>query len=110
MSRAFVKEAENETAELPDRPISPHRNFVTAAGLAAIEAALGRFEAAHRAATDKGDAQAAAAALREVRYWRARRASAEVVNAPADKSLASFGMTVTLRRDDGREQTFRIVG
>jgi transcription elongation GreA/GreB family factor len=110
MSRAFVKEAENDTAELPGRPISPHRNFVTAAGLAAIEAALGRFEAAHRAATDKGDAQAAAAALREVRYWRARRASAKVVNAPADKSLASFGMTVTLRRDDGREQTFRIVG
>jgi hypothetical protein len=56
VSRAFVKEAENETAELPDRPISPHRNFVTEAGLAAVEAALGRFEAAHRAATDKGDA------------------------------------------------------
>ena len=54
MSRAFVKEAENETAELPDRPISPRRNFVTGAGLAAIEAALGRFEAARRAATDKG--------------------------------------------------------
>jgi hypothetical protein len=50
MSRAFVKEAENETAELPDRPISPHRNFVTEAGLAAIKAALGRFEAAHRPA------------------------------------------------------------
>jgi hypothetical protein len=32
MSRAFVKEAENEVAELPDRPISPHRNFVTEAG------------------------------------------------------------------------------
>src|SRR5271165_3252546 len=55
MSRAFVKEAENDTAELPDRPISPHRNFVTEAGLAAIEAALGRFEAAHRAAIDKGE-------------------------------------------------------
>jgi len=39
MSRAFVKEAENETAELPDRPISPHRNLVTEAGLAAIEMA-----------------------------------------------------------------------
>ena len=110
MSRAFVKEAQKDTAELPDRPISPRHNFVTAAGLAAIEAALGRFEAAHRAATDKGDRQAAAAALREVRYWRARRARAEVVNAPADKSLASFGMTVTLRRNDGREQSFRIVG
>ena len=109
MSRAFVKEAENNTAELPDRPISPHRNFVTEAGLAAIEAALGRFDAVHRAATDKGDREAAAA-LREVRYWRARRASAEVVKPPADKSKASFGMTVTLRRDDGREQSFRIVG
>ena len=107
MSRAFGKEAEHDKAELPDRPISPHRNFVTEAGLAAIEAAVGRFEAAHRAATDKGDA---AAALREVRYWRARRASAEVVKPPADKSAASFGVTVTLRRVDGREQSFRIVG
>ena len=110
MSRAFVKEVENDKAELPDRPISPHRNFVTEAGLAAIEAALGPFEAAHRAATGKGDGGAAAAALREVGYWKARRASAEVVKPPADKSTASFGMTVTLRRDDGREQSFRIVG
>ena len=110
MSRAFVKEDKNDLAELPGRPISPNRNFVTEAGLAAIEAALGRFEAAHRAATDKGDGEAAAAALREVRYWRARRASAEVVKPPADKRTASFGMTVSLRRVDGREQSFRIVG
>ena len=110
MSRAFVKEPENETAELPDRPISPHRNFVTEAGLAAIDAALGRFEAAHRAATDKGDREAAAAALREVRYWRARRASAEVVKPPPSRGQAFFGATVTLRRNDGREQSFRIVG
>ena len=110
MSRAFVKEGENDTAELPDRPISPHRNFVTEAGLAAIEAALGRLEAAYRAATDKGHSEVAATALREVRYWRARRASAEVVKPHADKSAASFGVTVTLRRVDGREQSFRIVG
>ena len=63
MSRAFVKEDENDLAKLPDWPISPHRNFVTEEGLAAIEAALGRFEAAHRAATDKGDREAAVAAL-----------------------------------------------
>ena len=110
MSRAFVKEAENETAELPDRPISPHRNFVTEAGLAAIEAALSRFEAAHRAASGTGDSEAAAATAREVRYWRARRASAEVVKPPPDERRACFGMTVTLRRHDGREQSFRIVG
>jgi hypothetical protein len=51
---------------LPDRPISPHRNFVTEAGLAAIEVALGRFEAAHRDALAKDDRSAAAAASREL--------------------------------------------
>ena len=110
MSRAFVKETDARTEELPDRPISSHRNFVTENGLAAIEASIGRFAAAHRAATDKGDVQAAAAALREVRYWRARRASAQVVRPSSDPRTASFGVTVTLRREDGREQTFRIVG
>ena len=110
MSRAFVRETDSDTTGLPDRPLSPHRNLVTEAGLADIEAALDRFEAAHRAAADQGDREAAAMALREVRYWRARRASAEVVKPSEDKSKASFGMTVTVRRDDGREQSFRIVG
>jgi transcription elongation GreA/GreB family factor len=110
MSRAFVKETDAQPAELPDRPVSLRRNFVTQSGLAAIEASIGRFEAAHRAATDKGDAQAAGAALREIRYWRARRASAEVIAPPPDSQVAAFGKTVTLRREDGREQTFRIVG
>ena len=105
-----MKETDTHLAELPDRPVSFHRNFVTQSGLAAIEASIGRFEAAHRAATDKGDAQAAGAALREIRYWRARRASAEVVAPSPDSQVASFGKTVTLRREDGREQTFRIVG
>jgi transcription elongation GreA/GreB family factor len=68
------------------------------------------LEAAHRAATDKGDREAAAAASREVRYWRVRRASAEVVKPPPSRGQASFGTTVTLRRNDGREQSFRIVG
>ena len=77
MSRAFVRETDSGTTGLPDRPLSPHRNLVTEAGLADIEAALDRFEAAHRAAADQGDREAAAMALREVRYWRARRASAE---------------------------------
>ncbi len=110
MSRAFVKEAEDTVPDLPDRPVSRHRNFVTLEGLAAIELALSRFKAAHQAALAKSDIRAAAAALREVRYWRARRASAEIVQPSADAETVSFGMTVTLRRDDGREQTFRIVG
>ena len=110
MSRAFVRETDSNTSGLPDRPLSPHRNLVTEAGLADIEAALDRFEAAHRAAAEQGDREAAAMALREVRYWRARRASAEVVKPSEGKGKAAFGMTVTVRRDDGREQSFKIVG
>jgi transcription elongation GreA/GreB family factor len=110
VSRAFVRETDSDTSGLPDRPLSPHRNLVTEAGLADIEAVLDRFEATHRAAADQGDREAAAMALREVRYWRARRASAEVVKPSEGKGKAAFGMTVTVRRDDGREQTFKIVG
>ena len=40
----------------------------------------------------------------------ARRASAEVVKTSDDESKASFGMTVSLRRHDGRKQSFKIVG
>ena len=44
MSCAFVKDAEDKAADLPDRPRSPDRNLVTKEGLAAIEVALGRSE------------------------------------------------------------------
>jgi hypothetical protein len=67
----FIKEAGDKATDLPHRSILGERNFVTEAGFAA----LGRFEAAHRAATDKYDRQAAAAGPREVRYWRAFRLS-----------------------------------
>ena len=110
MSRAFVKESDDETVPLPDRPISPHRNFVTASGKAAIEANLNQFEAAYRSAITQNDKHAVAAALREVRYWSARRSNAEVVKPPSAPDRVAFATTVTLRREDGREQTFTIVG
>src|ERR1700694_5564925 len=56
------------------------------------------------------DRAALAAAGRDLRYWTARRATARVVPAPADRSEVRFGASVTIVRDDGREQTFRIVG
>ena len=110
MSRAFVKEVEQEIDDLPDRPISVHPNLVTAEGLAAIERTLSRFEAANKAAIAKNDRMAIAASRRELRYWTARRSSAQIVEPAADKSKVQFGATVTVQRDDGRAQTFRIVG
>ena len=110
MSRAFVKEVEPETIDLPDRPVSTHPNLVTAEGLAAIERTLSYFEAANKAAIAKKDRMAIAASQRELRYWNARRSTAKVVEPVADKSKVHFGATVTVRRDDGRTQTFRLVG
>ena len=65
MSRAFVKEVEPETIELPDRAVSSHPNLVTAEGLAAIERTVSGFEEAARAAIVKNDRAAIAATQRE---------------------------------------------
>jgi transcription elongation GreA/GreB family factor len=110
MSRAFVKDADDTFDELPDRPVSPHSNLVTPEGLAAIEATLARLHEDHAAAQRLGDRAALATLARDLRYWTARRASAQLVAAPAHPDTVQFGSTVTIRRDDGRRQTFRIVG
>lgn len=109
MSRAFVKEQEF-TEDLPDRLISPHPNEVTAEGLARIDAEVEKWRAAHAAAVEADDREGAARTARELRYWSARQATAHVVHAPTDFSQVRFGSTVTIQRDDGREQQFRIVG
>ena len=112
MSRAFVKEQDGADAfeELPDRPISPHPNFVTAAGLAQIEAAVEQAQRQHAAAVAANERNAQARAKRDLRYWTARRASAQLVPRREDTTQVHFGSTVTIARDDGRRQTFRIVG
>ncbi len=108
MSRAFVKEDAGGDEILPDRPVSPHPNYVTPAGLAQIDGELARLQAAALAAG--GDRAARATVERDLRYWRARRATAQVIPPPADSTAVRFGATVTLERDDGREQVWRIVG
>jgi transcription elongation GreA/GreB family factor len=121
MSRAFVKETDAETIELPERPVSEHPNFVTAEGLTAIERERDRYAAAYADALQQGDKAAIAAAQRELRYWTARRTSAQLIASPnrsepgrragvAIAEAVHFGATVTVRRDDGRTQRFRIVG
>jgi len=110
MSRAFVKEADEAPPELPDRQISPHPNYVTTHGLALIEAEAEKHRAALADAQAAEDREAIAAASREVRYWTQRRATAEVQPVPADNDVVRFGSRVTIERDDGRKQTFQIVG
>ncbi|WGM32746.1 transcription elongation factor GreA [Brevundimonas sp. NIBR11] len=115
MSVAFTREEDLEAtaADLPDRPISAHPNLVTASGLAAIEAALAEARAAYAGAQAQGsieaDRTAMARATRDLRYWSARRANAQLVETEANGRVR-FGGSVTIERDDGRTQTWRIVG
>ena len=116
MSVAFTKEEDSESnaANLLDRPISAHANLVTPLGLAALDAALARARADYAAAQAEGgvsaDRTAMARATRDLRYWSARRASAQLVLPSDDKDKVAFGGTVAFEREDGRRQTFRIVG
>lgn len=111
MSRAFVKESDGaEVDDLPELVVSPHRNLVTADGLRLIEATLDRLDdelSKARAASDRG---AVARVERDLRYWRQRRATAEVVAAPSTADVVRFGSTVTLETDSGATHRFRIVG
>jgi len=111
MSKAFTKEPETGDVydDLPDRPVSPH-NLVTPKGLEMIEVELARLHLEHAAAQEANDRALLAKTNRDLRYWTSRRATAQVMEPPKDAKEVYFGSTVTIQREDGRRQTFRIVG
>ena len=117
MSVAFTKEDSAETAAetlLPDRPVSPHPNLVTAAGLKALETALQQAREAYETAQTIEDVnerrRQAAIPLRDARYYAARVRTAQIIPDPASTDIVAFGSTVTFKRDDGRVQKYHIVG
>ncbi|QCK84567.1 transcription elongation factor GreA [Phreatobacter aquaticus] len=116
MSVAFTKESDRDGTEpdLPERAISPHPNLVTEAGLALLDEAVAKARAESDAAQASGEVRAYNVALaraeRDLRYYLARRASAQLMPLPVGSGKVQFGSRVTFDRDDGRRQTFRIVG
>jgi len=117
VSVAFVKEESAETAaetQLPDRPVSLHPNLVTETGLKALEHALQAareaFEAANAIEDVNERRRQAAGPARDLRYFSERLRTAQPMPPPADNETVAFGSTVTFSRDDGRVQTYRIVG
>jgi transcription elongation GreA/GreB family factor len=111
MSSAFVREPEGGEAfeDLPDRPVSPH-NLVTPSGLAQMDQEIDRLNRRLAAAQEADDKAEIARVSRDLRYWTHRRLTAEVAHVPADTAHVRFGSQVTFERDDGRRQTYRIVG
>ena len=110
MSRAFVKESDQDADPLPERPISEHPNLVTARGLSLIEARVRELEAERSVARSASDASTLARVARDLRYFQARRDSARLVTPPANTQQVRFGMRALLRLADGKECAFRLVG
>jgi transcription elongation GreA/GreB family factor len=117
MSRAFINEdAQSEAqAELPVRPQSPHPNYVTPQGLAALERRLADLLAERSALSDNAGAMSQEAALRRIdrdaRYVGARIDRAILVNPEEQPRYeVAFGATVRVREADGEERAFTIVG
>jgi transcription elongation GreA/GreB family factor len=117
VSVAFTKEDSAETAAetmLPEKPIPAGPNLVTATGLALLERQLAEAKAAYEAALAIEDINErrrhAANPWRDLRYLTERLRTAQLVPPPQTNDAVAFGSRVTIERDDGRTQTFTIVG
>lgn len=117
MSRAFVKEGDGEDT-LPDLPLSPHPNYTTPAGHAAMTLRLQKAQAGLSAALADQvagrvppDGLSPAHWRRELRWVEARLGSAIVVPPPRGvPPRVAFGVAVELEDEAGRAYRFRLVG
>src|SRR5258708_37891440 len=89
MSRAFVKEDDSELPgdDLPERPQSPHPNYVTSHGLKALQRRVDKLQEERRALTDGGepemlDKEHLKLVERDLRYWQERLDKAIQIDPP----------------------------
>src|SRR6478735_8098935 len=108
MSGAFTKQDEsNSSIDLGERPVSPHRNLVTDKGLAMIDAEIAALHEELAKGNAEADRELIARASRELRYWTARRETAEVSHPDPHSEVVRFGMSVTIEDDKGKKQTWQ---
>ena len=106
MSVAFRRDSDEEHLEPRfERPIPPGPNLVTERGLALIAAKVAELEAA---LPPVSDTDARKAALRDLRYWRQRLATAELRPPPTGDQVR-FGSQVRYRLG-GKDNAVTIVG
>jgi transcription elongation factor GreB len=117
MSRGFVKEDDLEHAgtDLPERPVSPHPNYVTPIGLKQLEEAANALDTERASLVGEKDNETAKQRLavidRDLRYLSARLKSVILVTpTQQDKSTVLFGATVKVEDEEGELLHFHIVG
>jgi transcription elongation GreA/GreB family factor len=106
MSVAFRRESDDEHLEPKfELPIPPGPNLVTARGQAQIRARVAELEAVLQGLSDE---DAIKATRRDLRYWRNRQATMQLMEG-VDDTRVGFGSTVTFRLN-GTGRTVTIVG
>jgi transcription elongation factor GreB len=116
MSRAFVKGDDSDLSgeEVPERPVSPHPNYVTALGLEQLRRKYEALLAQHaqlKAAGEDFDKPKLTEIERDLRYFSQRLESAilvDVANEPRDE--VHFGAKVKAETGEGEVHEFTIVG
>lgn len=107
MSVAFRRDSDEEHLEPKfELPIPPGPNLVTPRGAAMIAEKLDALEAAVAAETGE---EALKDLKRDLRYWRTRHATAQIMP-PASGDQAAFGTRVTYRLNGGQPVSVEIVG
>jgi transcription elongation factor GreB len=118
MSRAFVKESDDDlvAGELPERPIPPHANYVTAKGLELLQTRVRELSERHEQLKRESDENSEARQKvreidRDLRYFRAQLDRATLVDtANQPREQVHFGAIVAIEDDEGAQQEFTIVG
>jgi transcription elongation GreA/GreB family factor len=116
MSRAFVKEADDNlpSDELPERPQSPHPNYVTPSGLAQLHARAHALQEERDRLAAQDDPMARTRLLavkRDLRYFQGRVERAILVDpAGHPRDEVRFGAEVEIEDVDGTRMSYRIVG
>ncbi|MGH6931906.1 MAG: GreA/GreB family elongation factor [Dongiaceae bacterium] len=117
MSRAFVKEADGEQPDdVPERPQSPHPNYVTASGLQSLQRQYAKLQEERHKLNEGGepellDKEHLRLVERDLRYLQERIERAiliDPVSQPADR--VGFGALVETVDDNDEKRKFRIVG
>mgnify|MGYP006084929079 CR=1 FL=1 len=116
MSRAFIKETDLEHAgiDIPERPISQEKNYVTPAGLEDLKNTLKILDMQRQSFTGSNDSninQKKMRVERDIRYISSRLKSAILVNPlTQNKEIVLFSAKVEILTGNNKKQYFEIVG
>ncbi|WP_085726115.1 GreA/GreB family elongation factor [Pseudomonas sp. R37(2017)] len=115
MSRAFVNE-DNAAAQADqpvERQVSAQPNYVTPQGLGLLQAKVAELQALHAEQSAKGeqvDKQRLVDLERDLRYFKQRLGSAQVVLAATSRDKVQIGSWVTYADEHATERRVQLVG